>query len=70
MNNLSEFEIHNIAFHPPTDKQKLFKWLYKIPNYSLSEYEQKAVNHFIQYLCLPFTGKSSMSEYLESSSIV
>jgi len=48
MNNLSEFGIHNIAFHPPTDKQKLFKWLYKIPHYSLSEYERKAVNHFIQ----------------------
>jgi hypothetical protein len=37
-NNLNEFKAHTIDFQPPKNKEELFRWLYRIPNYGLSEY--------------------------------
>jgi hypothetical protein len=63
---LNEFKAHTIDFQPPKNKEELFRWLYRIPNYGLSEYEEKAFHIFLTQLCLPFTGKTSLSEYMET----
>lgn len=67
--DLFDTNVQITELHPPTQKEAIFKWAFKIPEMHTDVNERDAVNHLLKVFH-PFTGKITHSSYKETSWLV